>query len=383
MNAIIKRMESVQMAEFTPEFARKAMAFAQIHSASASSQLASNLSTRIDLLQADGCAIPLSVNHAEPGNAWVCSPLTTYGHYAAEELVRYANSIWLKPLQWAGVGLCNVFSRYLRHACIDKTVMFNNWLLSTNLYPRLADVPLRAMLEQVRQMWPQHALWLRSLNVEHNRDWIDALTVLGFTLIPSRQVYLFNDLPAAVRQHKGLRRDLKLLRQTALQRIGNSGFADVDYVRISHLYDLLYVNKYSRHNPRYTEQFMRSWHRAGLIDYTGFRDDAGVLQAVVGIYRQGDVVTAPIVGYNTALPPSLGLYRLLMASVFEQSMQHGWRVNLSAGAAHFKRLRGGRPAIEYSAVLASHMPASTRRAVALLGRLTNSIGVPVMQRWKL
>jgi hypothetical protein len=56
---------------------------------------------------------------------------------------------------------------------------------------------------------------------------------------------------------------------------------------------------------------------------------------------------------------------------------------LSAGAAHFKRLRGGVPAIEYSAVLADHLPEKTRKAIRMLHWATTKIGVPLMERFKL
>ncbi|MGR5415062.1 hypothetical protein ACPV52_20615, partial [Vibrio astriarenae] len=82
----------------------------------------------------------------------------------------------------------------------------------------------------------------------------------------------------------------------------------------------------------------------------GFRDADGVLRAVVGVFGQGPLLTAPLVGYDTTWPQSAGLYRLLMAHVLRTTMARDAELNLSAGAAHFKRLRGGVPAIEMSAV---------------------------------
>ena len=94
-------------------------------------------------------------------------------------------------------------------------------------------------------------------------------------------------------------------------------------------------------------------------------------------------MTAPVVGYNTTLPQSLGLYRLLMATVFEEAMRTNLVVNLSAGAAQFKRQRGGRAEIEYSAVLVRHLHFNTRVALAGLRWLTASVGVPLMKRFRL
>lgn len=358
---------------------------ASIHNATASRQLVANLETRVELLRAGECVMPVTVNDGnrhEQDNAWICSPLTTYWRYAVEEMARYSHPMLSKPL----AGLSSAWGCFLRRARIDQAVAINNWLISTNIYPSRASVPLAQMIDQVRQRWPQHALWFRSLNREHNAEWLGELQRLGFTLIPSRQVYLYDDLAASIARHNDLKRDMKLLRSSSprpLQRIGNDDMLPSDYARIAHLYGMLYLDKYSRLNPQYTGRFMHDWHKAGLLQFHGFRDEGGDLQAIVGIFQQGRTVTAPIVGYNTTLPQSLGAYRLLMASVFDHALKTGAAVNLSAGAAHFKRLRGGRPAIEYSAVLASHLPAKTRNAIALLRRITTSVGVPIMERFKL
>lgn len=361
----------------------RAAAFAAIHAGRASRPFVANLATEVGLLEAGGCLLPVTVNDAEPDNAWVGSPHTTYAAYAREELRRNVHPALAAPLDL----LCRAAGHALARARIDRAVALNNWMLSTNVYPALdrprLDGVVRDAVRQARCRWPEHALWWRSLNDVQHRDWLAALRALGFTLVASRQVYLFDDLRTAARRHANLARDLRLLRRTPLARTDGGDFTTADYERIEALYGQLYLDKYSRLNPRYTARFMRDWHAAGLLRFVGFRDNAGVLAGVVGMFAQDGVVTAPIVGYDTARPRSLGLYRLLMASVFEAAMASGDTVNLSAGAAHFKRLRGGVPAIEYSAVLASHMPASTRRAVAALGLLTTRIGVPVMRRFAL
>jgi hypothetical protein len=357
----------------------QAYMLADIHAAMPARQLVTNLDTRVELMCAKNCVMPVTVNHDESGNAWICSPLTTYWRYAAEELARYGGAIWYKPL----IGIFNVLGYFLKYARIDQAVAINNWMVSTNIYPSLEKFPLTEMIDLARERWPHHAIWFRSLNMEHNADWLTALQALGFTLIPSRQVYLYEDIAASEVRHTALKRDMKLLRTTALTRLSKEPLSYSDYARIAQLYRLLYLDKYSLLNPQYTERFMHDWHKAGLLYFDGFRDDDGELQAIVGIFQQGNTLTAPIVGYNTALPQSLGLYRLLMAGVFDHAKKKGVKVNLSAGAAHFKRLRGGKPAIEYSAVMANHLPARTRKAISLLSWITTSIGVPIMERFKL
>lgn len=358
---------------------RRAQAFAGIHCGADSRQYVANLDTRVELIGAGAYLMPATINDSEAGNAWVCSPLTTYRDYAREEVERHLHPLLGKPLG----ALCNVAGAVLERAAIDRAVALNNWLLSTNIYPALDCGALAALVAAARERWPDRALWFRSLNGSLNRDWIGALETLGFQMVASRQVYLFDQLHTGALRHRDLKRDLRALKQTPLQRAEGSAFSDDDFRRAETLYGQLYLQKYSRLNPQYSARFMQRWQAAGLLQLRGFRNGQGELVAVVGMFAQDGVMTAPLVGYDTSLPQALGLYRLLMASVFAEAMASGSVVNLSAGAANFKRLRGGRPAIEYSAVLASHMPPATRRAVKALSTLTRIIGIPVMRRFEL
>jgi hypothetical protein len=259
----------------------------------------------------------------------------------------------------------------------------NNWLLSTNLYPATEGIDFAALAASCEARWPRHALWFRSLNAVQHADWLQALMTAGFDLIPTRQVYLFRDMKQGAMKHRNLHRDLHLLRTTPLTPVFHDAFTDADFVRSEALYAQLYLDKYSRLNPSYTAAFLKAWHRAGLLEFAGFRDDSGELRAVVGMFGQGSLLSAPIVGYDTSWPASAGLYRLLMAHVLKTTLERDAVLNLSAGAAHFKRLRGGEPAIEYSAVLSRHLPMATRRTLRGLQMLTTKLGVPIMRRFQL
>ena len=363
-------------------FADKAAAFLHVHRGQASLPFVANLVTQVDVVEAGGLPLPVTINGSEDraghaDNAWICSPITTYGRYAAEESERLMPRV-LRPVLRGAIGLADA---WMRHAQLDRAVAINNWLVSTNLYPSAAAFDLEALVRMCRERWPDRAIWLRSLNTVQHADWLRA-TAAGFDLIPTRQVYVFRDLHNT-RQHQNLRRDLRWLDKTPLTFVPHDAFNDADFVQAERLYAQLYLDKYSALNPRYTAAFLRAWHAAGLLDCAGFRDAQGVLRAVVGVFGQGPLLTAPIVGYDTTWPLSAGLYRLLMAHVLRLTMARDAELNLSAGAAHFKRLRGGVPAIEMSAVYTQHLPSATRRAIGVLRSLTTRIGVPIMQRFQL
>jgi Acetyltransferase (GNAT) domain len=338
----------------------------------------SNLATEVDFVGSGADSIPVTVNHAEANNCWVCSPHTAYIRYSREELRRLAHPLIAGPLG----AICGALGAYFWKAEIDTAVAINNWVLSTNLYPPLNPQILMGWIQEAQQRWPRHAIWFRSLNGRYTPDWLAQLSNLGFDLIPSRQVYLYDRINLSVRLHANLRRDLKLLRERRHDVVAADAWSPADFERAAALYEKLYMHKYSRLNPYYGGSFLRAWHLVGLLKLIGYRGASGELEAVVGVFESGSTLTAPIVGYDTDSPPRRGLYRLLMASVYELAASSGRRINLSAGAADFKRLRGGIATIEYSAVFSKHLPSNRRRAVRVLSRLASSLGEPLMRKFQ-
>lgn len=361
------------------DFALRACAFAELHAIQATRAWIANVHARVEVLQTGAGPLPVTVHDGHAGDAWICSPRTTYADCAGEEAERYLPRA-LAPL---GRMLPGMLGDVLARVGLDRAASINNWLLSTNLYPALERVALPALLDEAVARWPRHGLWFRSLNACDTPDWLQALRERGCLPVASRQVYLYDRLTELPARHRDLRRDLALLHKTPLRHAANDSIDDADYPRIAELYALLYIGKYSRTNPLYGEAFLRAWHRAGLLEFEGFRDAGGRLSAVVGLFRQASTATAPIVGYDTHQPRKTGLYRLATACAYRRCMEQGWRLNFSAGAAGFKRLRGAQPAIEYSMVFARHLPKRTRAALKVLSAATCTIGAPLLRRFAL
>ena len=359
------------------DFATQAAAFLGV--ATASVRGIGNVATQLASVGSGAALLPVSINSCEPDNSWVCSPHTAYCRYAIEELHRFGHPLLTKPVSL----VCRGLGGYLRAQRIDQAVAVNNWLLSTNVYPALDPGALRACIDEAAQRWPQHAIWFRSLNPRYTQDWLEALEAAGCVLIASRQVYLYDRIALDGPMPKDLARDLRLLRSTQLVASTASEWRAADFTRAADLYAQLYLQKYSRLNPEYSAEFLQAWHRVGLLELIGYRDAQGILQAVVGLFAIDRTITVPIVGYDIQLPQKLGLYRLLMATAYQAAARRGARINLSAGAAEFKRLRGGIGTMEYSAVYARHLSKPRRRAIGLLGTLATRIGEPIMKRFQL
>ena len=90
---------------------------------------------------------------------------------------------------------------------------------------------------------------------------------------------------------------------------------------------------------------------------------------VIGRYEQHNTLTGPIVGYDTALPSKLGLYRRLRAINHGFARRGALLYNMSAGAESFKELRGGQASIEYTVADFRRVKPNQRRAAKILSNL--------------
>ena len=261
----------------------------------------------------------------------------------------------------------------------------NNWLLSTNLYPALTAEQAAHVLATVKERYPQHTVIFRSLSSALHADLITGLQAAGCRSIPSRQIYLYQAGEPNFGNAKSrwlLKRDQALMHKHGYKLVSDEDFTESDIPRIVELYRMLYLDKYSYDNPQFNERFIAGAIRNGTLSLHGLRKE-GRLDAVMGYFCRNGVMTTPLFGYDTDIPQSVGLYRMLSACLIEQARANGKLLHESAGAAQFKRNRGAVADFEYSAVYDRHLSFRRRWCWALLDRLLNSIGVPLMRRMKL
>jgi hypothetical protein len=344
-----------------------------------SQSLIHNVRTGCELVRVGSEILPVTVNETDYENSWVCSPFNAAITYPLDEL----REIQSQSLRWLLAGLIRSMSPLLKAASINRVVTVNNWLLSTNLYPNWDGSDVETLTKALTTRWPQHAILFRSLNAVSNGGLMQRLLAAGYLMAPSRQIYLCHDLAnAAKKQNSEIDHHL-LTRRTKYRIVRHAEFTEADVPRIRDLYNQLYLDKYSVHNPQFSNELIHLWRRTGLLSLIGLRSPAGSLDGVVGCFALNGVVTTPLIGYDLSLPQSLGLYRMLTSLVFQEARETGSLLNLSAGAAKFKRHRGGEPVLEYSAIYIRHLPMFRRAVWRSLASLLRSVGARVLQHYEL
>lgn len=338
-----------------------------------------NLETSVGLRSWGAHVLPITINDGRPARTFVCSPRVGYIDYPREELSRFPNKAAIPILR----AIIDSVGLLTSPALMDRVVHINNWMMSTNLPVDLDPSLVPSQTRRLAEDYPEHLLAMRSLTERHNAPLIAALRAAGWKLLPSRQVFLVDDVTRQCLARRDSKRDAKLLRSGAYayEELEDVDSGDAD--RIVELYNLLYRVKYSRLNPAYTPRFVTLTHRIGMIRYLVLRDGDGVIQAFGGMHRFGDHATMPLIGHNTDLPQKHGLYRLAFHAGCLYAARHGLRLNMSSGATQFKRSRGATAEMEFTAFYTRHLPISRRLPVAVLRVVADHVGIPILKKYQL
>ncbi|MBB4841262.1 hypothetical protein HNP52_004359 [Sphingomonas kyeonggiensis] len=335
-----------------------------------------NVATRWMALRSGARVYPVTINEGGVGGSYVCLPHSAYILYARAEL-DIVDTGWLRPLLRAMIAAAD---RLLRWGKINRVVHVDNWMLSTNLHGDWQGDDLPAIRAFLAARFPTHAIAVRSVDGWSSPGLLDAAREDGWRLLASRQIWVTGDLETQWRARRNTGHDFRLLRRSGLAIDEFAVMTEADAARTAELYHLLYVGKYSPLNPIFSPDWILMTWREGILRYRGARDARGTLLAVTGALVRGDVLTPPIVGYDTARPRREGLYRIATLLFTSMAHEQGIRLNGSAGAAQFKRNRGATGVIEYTAVADGHLPWRRRAVLGLMQAALDRLAVPLMRR---
>jgi hypothetical protein len=363
------------------EAAKQCTRLDEMFAAGSSEGLIANLKTDLFALDAGRSVIPATLNdRRDAPTCYLCCASAAYVDYAREEMRNFQGRPAVKAALY---GLLSLAAPLVRTTGFDHQVQPNNWLFSTNIWCGLSAREIEEVTGRLLKSRPDRAIVWRSLNDVTDTDAIGWFRAAGYDIYPARQVYLFDCRTASPAIHRDERRDMALLGEVDYQLTPPEGILAGDFERIEALYAKLYLDKYTRLNPQYTALLLKQLHDARILRFFGLRNRDGQLDGVVGFFEQGDVMTAPVVGYDTSIDQDVGLYRRLMAIGLKRARERRILFNMSAGAAAFKRNRGAVSAIEYAAVYSRHLSRKSRAAAYLVRTILQRVGVPIMRKYEL
>ncbi len=354
--------------------------FAGLFSSRKSHDIITNIFTEVSMMKVgDNIFFPVTKNDTETQNSFVCSPYTAYALYAKDELqTKVPNRILQLPLRL----LLKLIDVWLKFGNIDRNIQINNFLLSTNPYPEWDGSQIGAITEAIKQQYPKHAIIFRSLNMYQHAHLIKVFEANKYQKIGSRQVYIYDTDFATWLKHQNNRHDQRIIKKHQLHYVAHEEMgAYLD--QALDLYNKLYLIKYSTYNPQFTLKYFQECHEKNIMHFQGYLDENNVLKTFCGLFLVGNTITSPLVGYDTAAPQKQGLYIHAIYLIMRYKFKSGLLLNLSSGAPQFKRLRGGKPTIEYSAIYTLHLSLRRRLTWWTLQFISNKIGVPLIKKYEL
>lgn len=345
-----------------------------------STELISNVETEYKVLKIDeGKYFPVTINNTELDSSFVCSPYTAYALYSKEELTQKINN---KLIQFPLLLVIKLLGKWLQYGQINKNIHINNFLLSTNPYPEWDGIEIKEITEFITKEYPNHSIIFRSLNRFQHQHLLDVFKKNKYRLIGSRQVYIYNLNEQNWLKHKNNKNDLKLIKKQNLTFIEHDDMEPYLEEALQ-LYQMLYLEKYSKYNPQFTIKYFTTCYNDGIVHFQGYKNSENVLKSFSGLFIIGNTITSPLIGYDTAAPQKEGLYihaaQLALLCKFKTNLL----LNLSSGAPEFKRMRGGEPSIEYSAVYSRHLNRKRKITFIILQFISNKIGVPLMKKYEM
>lgn len=317
-----------------------------------------NARLRMETVTLNGQALPVCVP-LTPNRCWLTSPCTLIGPLAREEARRVLSG----PQLWALLMLSYVCEGLARALRVDRVVFPGHDLLSTTLYGKRLSL-ITACRDALVRLYPDRAVIIRSQTTRPK----DA------TVWPIRLIWGIEDVTRDWAPRRDSRRDMALLRTLKLTPRQYGPDVSEDRLRqCLSLYRGLYIDAYSAYNPDYTPQGLRALMHEHGVELHTLESDDGRIEAMCAARSDGDSLILPLVGYERDRPQADGLYRAVMAHMALYAQTQGLKLNLSAGAPHFKRHRGAIPCMEYLIIMDAHLPLWRRLGYRLIARCLNAL----------
>lgn len=311
-----------------------------------------NVDTQLYVLLVGNQLIPITVNVHEYNNSYLTSNYFPI-KYLEEKLS--LNSSFMKRVKKSlvqGVGCL------LKGVKINKAVIVNNWLLTTNIYAALSQSDLQEVTRFLSERFPDHILIFRSLNTRKCQDLVQDLKKQHYRLLYARHVCIYDphekrNFSAKVHYHH--RRDRRLIGSEGYEIVRYDQVQPAEKHRLLNLYNDLYLSRHTMFSPQYTEKFLQEALQKKYLILVGLKKE-GEVKGVIGFHEREGTLIAPFCGYNNDHGESNHLYRMLTILAIDEADTRGVLLNDGSGGEAPKQYRGMRTFPEYVALYDKHLP---------------------------
>lgn len=315
-----------------------------------------NVNTKIYLVSFGQTFFPITINEKEYENSYIAS------NYYALKLYQEVISNQHPLLQFLQKPLIFLGSQVLKGLKINKTIFLNNWLMTNSVSAQINISDLSQILDFLKIKFSKHIIIFRHIDTITKKDLFQTLTKSDFHLLKTRDIFFYNPLnklPQNKAVRRQIRQDLNVIDKYNFSIVTHDEINESDYERILELYQMLYINKYSKYSPHYTKKYLEITHKNNMVNYTLLKKD-GIIEGFFSYFIYNKVMMSCIFGYDTTKSYSHEVYQLLTRLVIEKAEKLGVIVNDGSGGDAAKTLRGMISSSEYMGLYTAHLPLPRR-----------------------
>ena len=296
-----------------------------------------------------------------PDMCYLTSLRSHFFDYPAEELGNQT---------WHGLALV-LFGKLASLYGLDRLSLVANEPVSTNLRTEQDKKLIPERVVHELHTCPNHFVGVRNIICPDDNELHDALSAKGFTMIPTRVVYMFDARSGVLSRSSHLQRDRKNLAKSGIEVKIEASMSIDEFSHIHQLYKDIYIQKHSRMNADYTLKFFQDMRANPYTQYLRLYDK-GHLVAFSLLYQKSQNLIIPAVGHKSDTE-NKGYYRALFAAIANYVESNCLYLNYSSGAGDFKRKRGGVPVLEYTALHAPFNSRLKQKVMRYIGKKAKSL----------
>jgi len=315
-----------------------------------------NVSTKLLLVACNNVFLPITVNEKEYENSYVASNYYALKFY--KETFSQKHPLLLKlqsPFLFLGGNFLKLFK-------INKTIFLNNWLMTNSLDPKISKEEWGAIMDCLKHEFPFHTIIYRHLDAFLKKDLLSSLKETHFHLLKTREIFFYEPGKKSLHNaevRKTHRRDARLLEKHNYEIIRTDEIEEKDFSRIISLYEMIYLNKYTKYGPKYSEKFLKNTHQKKILNFVALRKN-GIIEGFFGYFIFNKGMINCLFGYDVTLPHAREIYCILANLILSETEKLGVVINEGSGGEQAKLNRGLLPHTEYMGLYNAHLPFTRR-----------------------